>query len=326
MSKSFGRIRRFFTTLALTLGVALALPGCGKVQTPQEMSTDVANNTDSFADALKKKDLERMYQIRDEAKDKYKDLDDEENRRIDNGDDITEVMAQRTLLDNQIIMYDDVINKFEQNNNTIPKNSSLSGKIGDGVNYLTGHALDFLDGDPVYDTTAIATEYAKEHTDYEGIAKSDRELFQTWYGEDFYTVQEAKGTFGKNIMDKLKKLAYLVGGKTQELRDAFRQGLIDEAKKTGTDQYGNQDVHIYSDEELARLHRAEIEDKVENEVREEVEQEIRDQVNEDIQKAYDEGKIRYVRMPDGTYEIVPVPEDEWNENKDNEQGDYPELG
>ena len=320
MSKNFGRIRRFFTTLALTLGVALALPGCGnKVQTPQEMSTDVADNTDSFADALKKKDLERMYQIRDEAKDKYKDLDDEENRRIDNGENITDVMAQRALLDNQIIMYDDIIVKFEQNNNTIPKNSSLSGKIGDGVNYLTGHALDFLDGDPVYDTTAIATEYAKEHTDYEGIAKSDRELFQTWYGEDFYTVQEAKGTFGDNIMNKLNELAYSAGGKVQQLRDALRQGLIDEANKTGTDQYGNRDIHFYSDEQV--MNEA-IEEAKEN-AQEQYDKQAADERSKELQEAYDNNEIIPIKNQDGTYTII-------NNTKGDEaqsgEGDYPELG
>lgn len=240
MGKRMSAIRRFFAALGLSVGVMLALPGCGSaVKTPQEMSTDVADKTNNFADALKNNDLDRMKNIRDEAKEKNKELDDEENKRIDNGESIDDILVQRILLENQLVMYDDVIKKYEENNYTIPKSSSLVGKIGDGVGSLAGHALDFLDGDPIYDTTAIATEYAKNYPDYEAIAKADRELFKEWFGKEFQDVQDAKGAFGEGVMGALTEISRLTGTKFAAVANAFKQGLQDYESQVSTDQYGN---------------------------------------------------------------------------------------
>lgn len=226
MGKNRGFINKLVALFLTTFGMALALPGCGKdVQTPQEMSQNVAQLTDDFVTALQNGDISEMKNIRDMVDNEKDKLLKEENRLIDKGEDATAVMQQRVLMENQETALSDVVTKFEEDQGVMPKNADLIGKIADGTGDAVGLVYDFLDGDPVYKTTAIITEYADNVDNaYIVLANSDKDLFEEWYGENFDEVQAAKGTYGPDITGTLEKFAFDAGKMAYRATEAFRKG------------------------------------------------------------------------------------------------------
>ena len=323
MGKRFGPFGRFFATLGLTLGMALALPGCSSssVQTPQAMSQSVADQTDDFVTALQNGDVKKMKEIRDDVKDKQKDLDKEENRRIDNGEDITDLMQPRVILKNQEACLTAVINEYQTNNNTIPKSSDFWGNIADGVGGAASAAYDFLDGDPIYDTTAIVTEFAKQNNDYVDLALSDQNLFLVWYGKDFKEVYAIRGdnALGSYVLEQLYNLGYNIGAGFQAGHDKFVDGLRDAAEANSENQDGTHDY--VSREQYERKYRAQME--------KEVQQDVAQEHIDATQEAYDkwkngEGEYDFIRQPDGT--LIPVEKGKSEQSQEESTDDDEVLG
>lgn len=227
------KIKRLAYTAALTLGVMLALPGCGKKEQIEDFYTQEAEDINELTDAIENGDISKVNKFIIDTKKQEKKLAKElkeatkKQRKGKDGPDPDEINNKITVLDNQIKAAEAAIELTEG------KDVPRSGFLGDAQDLVEGVAdkveeeySDWL----LREIIVESRDYANTNPEYEGIADAFEDLgatVQEITNEDFLVDK------GEDVANEGQSQGSTTSGQKKSQNSIFKDGLKAITEKAG---------------------------------------------------------------------------------------------